>query len=1177
VIEEIALSYRLPESIKAFHPNMAWHLSYRALWASVIEARDGSVPYQWLAEFVKKYVDEDPVLQGLLQMMELLRGGESEVAPLSRNALPYIRRLLGSACGDPQAYLALKKAKPRESGPPAHPLQSLLLVGSVMRFGDENDFNSLCNFGNKFSKFEPLIAQLTGMIHFQMLPRGTNLLENMKWEPTWPLGQHLCAAIAAHWLGRDSDLRRLRDRVEAAGKAYEKVGYPLLAETATELLRRCDGEAPSACLLLDVYKPTPEWQRRWRSLQGWAQGQKEKSAGASERLIWILENRNGEWTVEPKLQKVKKTGEWTTGKALRLHSAAQNPPSCCDAQDHAVFRAALAGYVASDGLESAEDMAMLALAGHPRVWLCKGATLRQVQLQMGRPRLRVSSKKCGLKVRLEPPIDNLSPIHVHQESPDRLTVMSLSREQMELGYAIGPDWLALPPDHEEQLRDLLGTVAAANFHLESDLALGGEVITAQADSVLRLRLSPMGDGLSGDLVVRPFGDWGPVVEPGQGGQAVTAEKEGHTYQALRDLKTERAHLQQAHKFFPILVTDPLSIPSPLDCLELLEALQGCPKDLLQVEWPEGQPFRVVARANLNGFQLSATAERDWFELQGSLAVGEEQIFSLTQLLDLAGQTRGRFLALAEGQYLALTQEFRERLDQLALLGESAGKKGGWRVHPMAATVALPAALLSQSALWAERRQALSDSVKLKPRIPSGFQAELRPYQRDGFTWMSRLAHWGAGACLADDMGLGKTVQALAVMLRRARNGPALVVAPTSVCSNWAEEAARFAPGLRVRVLAEHDRQALLAQPGPCDVILCSYGLLVNELQSLEKVHWHTLVLDEAQLIKNSTTRRFKAAVALQADFRLATTGTPIENNLEEVWSLFRFLNPGLLGSKASFVVRFARPLAADAASPAPDMLRRLIHPFVLRRTKGEVLQELPSKTEITLSVQLSEGEAALYESLRREAVEAVARRSENKLFVLLTHMMKLRRSCCHPCLVLPDAAFGSAKLEALTRLVDELRANDHRALVFSQFVDHLTLVRERLDQLGVTYQYLDGSTPVKKRKEAVAAFQAGQGDLFLISLKAGGVGLNLTAADYVIHLDPWWNPAVEDQASDRAHRMGQLKPVTVYRLVANDTIEQKIVALHESKRDLAERLLQGTDKVTKLDADELMALLKETI
>lgn len=272
------------------------------------------------------------------------------------------------------------------------------------------------------------------------------------------------------------------------------------------------------------------------------------------------------------------------------------------------------------------------------------------------------------------------------------------------------------------------------------------------------------------------------------------------------------------------------------------------------------------------------------------------------------------------------------------------------------------------------------------------------------------------------------------------------------------------------------------------------------------------------------------------------------------------------------MARFARPVGEGDVA-AQETLRVLIRPFILRRSKGEVLKELPPKTEITLSVELSTQEMSLYESLRREAVEAV-NESDNRLFALLAQMMRLRRACCHPKLVLPDATFASSKLELLTELLEELKANGHRALVFSQFVDHLALVRQRLDQKGYTYQYLDGSTPVKKRKEAVTAFQAGQGDLFLISLKAGGVGLNLTAADYVVHLDPWWNPAVEDQASDRAHRMGQQRPVTVYRLVANHTIEQKIVALHDTKRDLAERLLKGTDQVNKLDADELLRLLQ---
>jgi SNF2 family DNA or RNA helicase len=438
------------------------------------------------------------------------------------------------------------------------------------------------------------------------------------------------------------------------------------------------------------------------------------------------------------------------------------------------------------------------------------------------------------------------------------------------------------------------------------------------------------------------------------------------------------------------------------------------------------------------------------------------------------------------------------------------------------------------------------------------------------------------------MGLGKTLQALAVILTRATQGPTLIVAPTSVGMNWMAEAEKFAPTLNPIQFGsgesaterQSQRQKLLDTLQPFDMLVCTYGLLQQEdvAEMLAKVHWQTIVLDEAQAIKNFATKRSKAAMALQSEFKILTTGTPIENHLGELWNLFRFINPGLLGSLDAFNLNFAHPIERYQDQQARSKLKKLIQPFLLRRTKNQVLQELPDRTEITLHVELSQAEMAFYEALRRDAIAKLADNSAEagaKHLQVLAEIMKLRRSCCNAQLVKSDAQLPSAKLQLFGEVVGELLENRHKALVFSQFVDHLHLIRDYLDSQNISYQYLDGSTPAKDRKKRVDAFQAGTGDIFLISLKAGGTGLNLTAADYVIHMDPWWNPAVEDQASDRAHRIGQKRPVTIYRLVAKDTIEEKIVELHQHKRDLADSLLEGTDMSGKVSTDDLLRLIQE--
>lgn len=464
-------------------------------------------------------------------------------------------------------------------------------------------------------------------------------------------------------------------------------------------------------------------------------------------------------------------------------------------------------------------------------------------------------------------------------------------------------------------------------------------------------------------------------------------------------------------------------------------------------------------------------------------------------------------------------------------------------------------------------------------MPSTLQATLRDYQQEGFSWLGRLSSLQVGACLADDMGLGKTVQALAAILLRAPAGPTLVVAPTSVMMNWQDEAARFTPTLNVLNFGHGNRQEILDGLVEFDLVICSYGLLQSEGEMLAGVKWQTVVLDEAQAIKNMQTKRSQSAMKLQANFKLITTGTPIENHLGELWNLFRFINPGLLGSFNSFKRKFASPIEKLHDRTAANHLRKLIQPFILRRLKHSVLQELPSRTEVTMQVEMSTEEAAMYEAQRQQALEVLSEGQESagagqQHIQVLAEITRLRRFCCNPELVVPDMGIASSKLKVFTTIVQELLENNHKALVFSQFVGHLTLIRKRLDSLGISYQYLDGSTTTQQRKIRVNNFQAGKGDLFLISLKAGGAGLNLTAADYVIHMDPWWNPAVEDQASDRAHRIGQLRPVTIYRLVVKDSIEEKIVALHKEKRALADSLLTGSDMSGKITTSQLLKLLR---
>lgn len=719
-----------------------------------------------------------------------------------------------------------------------------------------------------------------------------------------------------------------------------------------------------------------------------------------------------------------------------------------------------------------------------------------------------------------------------------------------------------------------------------------------ADARPRLLLEPRGpgelDGLRASLRVRPLDrgaaatgaaapDPGPAVLPGEGRAELLCLDAGGLARARRDLaaEAERARgLLTALGLAERAPTSPWTWELDLEAsLALLGALRVDEPPAVIVEWPQGERLRVSRELDLSSFHVAVRDARDWFQLEGGLDVDGERI---ELALVLNALRRGeRHVALAGGRFLRLSDALRGRLE--ALRGAAQERRGKLELDATAAPVVVEAlegvteAALSRG--WRAVLARLDASRKVSVRVPRGLKAELRDYQREGWAWLKRLSTFGAGACLADDMGLGKTVQTIAALLDRAALGPALVVAPTSVGPNWARELQRFAPSLRVTLLRDTSRdRAVIDALGPRNVVVTSYDLARIDAALLERVTWATLVLDEAQRVKNARTKTADALSRLDAGWRLALTGTPVENRLSDLWSLFRIVSPGLLGAWEAFRDRFAVPIERDRDPVQAAALARLLRPYVLRRTKEQVLTELPPRAETTLEVTLSKGERALYEDARLEAVaqleQLVEQGDRDARFHVLAALTRLRQLACHPGLVEESWRGPSAKLTALVELVRELVQGGHRALVFSQFTGHLALVRAALDAEGVAYHYLDGRTPARARQVAIDAFQKGEHPLFLVSLKAGGVGLNLTGADYVLHLDPWWNPAVEDQATGRAHRLGQQRPVSVYRFVAKGTVEEQILALHADKRALVTAVLDGTDRAGALSTDELVGLIR---
>jgi superfamily II DNA or RNA helicase len=623
------------------------------------------------------------------------------------------------------------------------------------------------------------------------------------------------------------------------------------------------------------------------------------------------------------------------------------------------------------------------------------------------------------------------------------------------------------------------------------------------------------------------------------------------------------------------------------------------------------PVQLVAPDGGVDAQLREGSGIDWFELDLGVMVDGARVELVPALLELIAREGGRegielhrddepfLIPLPDGRLLQLPIErLRPTLLMLADLfseGRLGGDDKGLRFTRQDAAE-LTALEEVSGLIWqgAERLRSLGRQLRaadggIPPiSLPVGFHGELRPYQADGVAWLQFLRGAGLGGVLADDMGLGKTVQTLAHLALDQAAGrldrPALLVCPTSLIPNWTREAARFAPGLRVLPLHGKQRKERFGEIAAHDLVLTTYPLLARDQSVLTAQTWHGVILDEAQAIRNPKAETSRIASRLEAGQRLCLTGTPLQNHLGELWALFDFLAPGFLGAENSFRKLYRTPIEKHGDKVRQEALRRRVRPFLLRRSKEEVARDLPPKTEIVEAVDMEAGQRAIYEGIRlamhAKVKAAIASRGLARSgIVILDALLKLRQACCDPRLVKVPAAqkakAGSAKLDRLLELLGVLIGEGRRVLVFSQFTSMLALIETRLNAAEIPYVLLTGAT--KDRETPVRQFQAGEFPVFLISLKAGGVGLNLTAADTVIHYDPWWNPAAEDQATDRAHRIGQDKPVFVHRLVTINSIEEKMEVLKERKRALVATVLGGEEggalRLTEADVEELFALM----
>lgn len=651
----------------------------------------------------------------------------------------------------------------------------------------------------------------------------------------------------------------------------------------------------------------------------------------------------------------------------------------------------------------------------------------------------------------------------------------------------------------------------------------------------------------------------------------------------------RVHRQpEREEYFYQLLTDPAfrlkraGRPHPYGTLEL--RARAHPYDFLMHSIPAliQAGFEIYGEENLKlgrinrstpTLRVSISSGIDWFDLKAMVEFGDQQIsfHDIRKALK-----RGEhYVKLADGSIGQIPEEWLEKYKHLWGLAEET--PDGFRLSDL--HLSLLDSLLEEDATirtppdLIQRRERFRHFERIASQpLPGGFTGELRPYQKHGYDWLHFLREYKFGGILADDMGLGKTIQALAYLQSQKESraepneppgecsqGAALLVVPKSLITNWQRESERFTPSLKFLEYMGNFRKKDVSIFDKYDVVITTYGTMLRDIELLRKYKFHHVILDESQAIKNPLAKSAKAARLLNAEHRLVMTGTPVENNTFELWSQFAFLNPGLLGNLDYFRREFANPIESAGDEKTAETLRRLVYPFILRRTKEQVALELPPRTERIVYTDMAPSQKKIYiqtrERYRAELLGLIERQGINDVrFRILEGLLRLRQISIHPALVEKNYRGEAPKFEILLETLETLQAEKHKALVFSQFVETLKLVRKELEARKIKYVYLDGQTP--NRQSRVDLFQNDPSfPFFLISLKAGGVGLNLTAADYVIHLDPWWNPAVEMQASDRAHRIGQTKPVFVYKIIARDTVEEKILQLQEKKRALVKSII----------------------
>ena len=813
-----------------------------------------------------------------------------------------------------------------------------------------------------------------------------------------------------------------------------------------------------------------------------------KDAEQSERLAYFMQNINDE-VCEVRQQQILKSGGWSAGKAVSYANFMAMPEENMDPEDIRIRNRERYGGKSSLYYVSLANV-LPEMTSNSRLYVGRWAPYSLVTVSEEMPYLVIERSDTEFTIKSNVPEDQVDKDYlVVSRGASSINYLRMTPE-LRPYFSQLLDLGRFPLDAEETLSRFLESLRG-KVEVHSSLIKGGSTLeTVKGTSDITLQMRPQGkEAYIVSIFCRPLANGRAQCVPGEG-SSVIFDISGATRVCVeRDLEKERSNYYNLVN--GVEDTLPPEKTFQVDAFGLLLILdfireqgENCP---YAVEWPEGHKLRLSKRSTASQWSASLKKNKNgWFEMEGTVQLDEDTKISVADLLDLIGQSRNRFIRLGEGEYIALSERLHRQLMGLDALASR--QRGHLQMS------AFSAALLDTSMVdgelqlevdpeLIETRKRILDSSEYKPEIPKTLNATLRGYQVEGYQWIARLNSWGAGALLADDMGLGKTVQTITYLLFKASEGPALVIAPASVAPNWKTEIEKFAPSLNVSILNFiANRSTFISEAKAGDVVICTYGLLLSVKTEITQKEWTTAVLDEAHVIKNRGAKTSGVAMQLKTKYRVMLTGTPVQNHLGELWNLFQFVNPGLLGSYEDFSRRFIGPIEVAKDKERQQQLDHIVHPFMLRRTKEKVLDELPEKTEIYQTVDLSPEEMAVYEIIRENAQQMLESENSEKVSVnALAEITRLRQASCAAQLVEKNWKGKCSKIEALIEALEPIIESGDAALVFSQFTSFLAIVQKALDKANIPYLYIDGTVSVKERQKLVEKFQNGECPVFIIS------------------------------------------------------------------------------------------------